>query len=172
MIGSIYLKIIYRIYLFIVDYRFPVFDKIRSRIVKRLTNTSLEYTTNVFSGVFFEGIEQLKLGNHVSINQNCFISAYGGLTIGNNVSIGHRTSVLTTEHLYSDMSVPIKQQPVVNIPVVIGNDVWIGANVTILAGVNIANGVIIGAGSIVTKSILEDNAIYVGNPARLVKMRF
>lgn len=172
MAGSIYLKILYRIYLFIVDYRFPIFDKIRGSIVKRLTNTSIEYTINIFSGVFFEGIDQLKLGNHVSINQDCFISAYGGLTIGNNVSIGHRTSVLTTEHLFSDMNIPIKQQPVVNLPVIIGDDVWIGANATILAGVNIANGVIIGAGSIVTKSIVEDNAIYVGNPARLIKMRF
>ena len=171
MNGSIYLKILYRFYLFTVDCRFPVCDKIRGGIVQRLTNTSLEYTTIVFSGVFFEGMDQLKLGDHVSINQDCFISAYGGLTIGNNVSFGHRTSVLTTEHSYSDMSIPIKQQPVVNHSVVIGNDVWVGANVTILAGVNIANGVIIGAGSIVTKSILEENSVYVGNPAKFLKYR-
>lgn len=167
-----YLKIIYRLYLLIGDYRFPIFDRIRSNIVKRLTNTPMDLTVNIFSGVFFEGIDQLKLGNHVSINQDCFISAFGGLTIGNEVSIGHRTSILTTEHLYSDMNLPIKKQPVLKLPVKIGNNVWIGANVTVLAGVQIADGVIIGAGSIVTKSITEDNSIYVGNPARKVKMRF
>jgi acetyltransferase-like isoleucine patch superfamily enzyme len=167
-----YLRVLYRLYLVIGDFRFPIFDKIRSSIVKRLTDTPLDFTVNIFSGVFIEGIDKLKLGNHVSINQDCFISAIGGLTIGNDVSIGHRCSILTTEHLFSDMIVPIKTQPVENLSVRIGNNVWIGANVTVLAGVEIADGVIVGAGSIVTKSIMEYNAIYVGNPARKLKSRF
>lgn len=172
MNDSFYFKVLYRLYLLICDYRFPIFDRIRSRIVKRLTKTDLKYTVNIFSGVFIEGIDGLKFGNHVSINQDSFISAYGGLSIGNDVSIGHRTSILTTEHLFSDMNIPIKEQSVKNLPVKIGNNVWIGANVTILAGVEIADGVIIGAGSIVTKSILVDNDIYAGNPARFIKKRF
>jgi acetyltransferase-like isoleucine patch superfamily enzyme len=53
----------------------------------------------------------------------------------------------------------------------VGNDVWIGNNVVIKSGVNIGDGVIVGAGSVVTKDI-EPYAIFVGNPARLLKYRF
>ena len=172
MAYKFFIKILYRLYLLIVDCRSPIFDKLRGYIVKRLTNTPLTYTVNIFSGVFFEGTDKLKLGDHVSINQDCFISAYGGLEIGNYVSIAHRTSILTTEHLFSDQKIPIKNQLVSYTPVVIGNNVWIGANVTVLAGIQIADGVIIGAGAIVTKSILEENTIYAGNPAKFIKTRF
>lgn len=44
-----------------------------------------------------------------------------------------------------------------------------GGNVTILPGVTIGNNVVVVAGSIVTKDIL-DNAVAVGNPAKVVKM--
>ena len=54
-------------------------------------------------------------------------------------------------------------------PVKIGSKVWIGANVTILPGVTIGENAIVGTGSIVTKDI-PDNAVAVGNPARVVKM--
>jgi acetyltransferase-like isoleucine patch superfamily enzyme len=53
----------------------------------------------------------------------------------------------------------------------IGSDVWIGNNVVVKAGVKIGHGSIIGAGSVVTKDI-EDYSIVVGNPARLLRMRF
>lgn len=164
-------KILYRLFLLIADVRTASADQARSWIVKYLTNTPSSSELFVLSGVFIEGIEGLKIGNGVSINQDCFISAYGGITIGNKVSIGHRTSILTSEHQYSDKNTPIREQPVMNNSVNIGNDVWIGANVTILSGVKIPDGSIIGAGSVVTKSFTEENAVYCGNPARFLKGR-
>ena len=53
----------------------------------------------------------------------------------------------------------------------IGAACWLADNVTILEGVQIGNGVIVGAGSVVTKSI-PDYAIAVGNPARVVRLRY
>lgn len=50
----------------------------------------------------------------------------------------------------------------------IGNDVTVGANVVIIGAVNIGNNVIIGAGSVVVKDV-PDNAVVVGNPARIIK---
>lgn len=55
----------------------------------------------------------------------------------------------------------------VNRPV-IGDNVSLGANVTIIGNVHIGNNVTIGAGSVVVKSI-PDNAIAVGNPAKVIK---
>lgn len=52
--------------------------------------------------------------------------------------------------------------------ITVGDGTWIGANVTILPGVNIGSGVIIAAGSVVVYDC-EDNSIYAGNPAKLIK---
>jgi acetyltransferase-like isoleucine patch superfamily enzyme len=52
----------------------------------------------------------------------------------------------------------------------IEEDVWIGANCVILPGVTIGRGAVIGAGSVVTKSV-PAYSIYVGNPAKLMRMR-
>ena len=51
----------------------------------------------------------------------------------------------------------------------IRKNAWIGARVNILPGVTIGENAIIGTGSIVTKDI-PDNAVAVGNPAKVVKM--
>lgn len=53
----------------------------------------------------------------------------------------------------------------------IGNDVWIGSRCIIKGGVNIGDGAVVGMGSIVTKDV-PPYAIFAGNPARLIKMRF
>lgn len=162
----------YRFYLYLADFRSPLFDKARRQLLMRLTDTPNHYQLNVCSGVFVEGYESLKLGDGVSFNQDCFISAYGGLQIGSDVSIGHRVSIITTEHEYQRSDTPIRHQPVRYAQVSIGNDVWIGANASILAGVSIADGCIIAAGAVVTKSCSEPNAIYAGCPAKLIKRRF
>lgn len=53
----------------------------------------------------------------------------------------------------------------------IGNDVWIGTNAVISRGVKIGHGAVIGAGAFVNKDV-PDYAIVVGQPARVVKLRF
>ncbi|MDO8413132.1 MAG: acyltransferase [Gallionellaceae bacterium] len=165
-------KLIYRLLLLVMDIRLPFFDQIRSDCVRRLTKSPNGSDLIVMSGVFFEGFQSISLGRGISFNQDCFISGYGGLIIGNEVSIGHRVSILTTEHLYDDPITPIRRQQSDRKPVTIGNNVWIGANVTILAGVEIPDGCIIGAGAVVTKKLDNINGIYVGNPARFIKSRF
>lgn len=51
---------------------------------------------------------------------------------------------------------------------IIGNNVTLGANVVIIGNIRIGNNVTVGAGSVVVKDI-PDNAIVVGNPARVIK---
>jgi acetyltransferase-like isoleucine patch superfamily enzyme len=165
-------KIIYRVLLLIMDIRYPVFDRLRAGCVTRLTKTPRRSGLVVMSGVFFEGCQGIALGHGVSFNQDCFISGYGGVTIGDDVSIGHRVSILSTEHRYDDSEVPIRRQRSYFRPVKIGSNVWIGANVTVLAGASIPDGCIIGAGSVVTKQLTIQDGIYVGNPARFLKSRF
>lgn len=53
----------------------------------------------------------------------------------------------------------------------IGNDVWLGDGATVLPGARIGNGVIVGARAVVGGEI-PDYAIVVGNPGRVLRMRF
>lgn len=50
----------------------------------------------------------------------------------------------------------------------IGDNVKVGANVVIIGNITIGDNVVIGAGSVVVKDI-PNNAIVVGNPARVIK---
>lgn len=94
----------------------------------------------------------------------------GNVTIGNYVRIGHRCSIITTDHNFSDKKKAIYEQGIVTGPVVIKNNVWIGCNVTILRGVTIGEGAIIAAGALVNKDVPK-NAIYGGVPAKIIKSR-
>lgn len=161
-------KILYGSYLFIKSWDLPLFDKWRASIVKKLLSTRPE-RLYVRSNVILHGFDQMHIGDDVSINHGCFISAVGGLSIGNLVSIGHNTSIITTEHSFSDREVAIKNQPIVNRPVTLHNNIWVGANVTILSGVSIAENTIIAAGAVVTKSVDEPNTIIGGCPAKFIK---
>ena len=126
---------------------------------------------NIFADVFLEGLDGLRIGNAVSFNRGCNFSCSGGLAIGDYVSIGHNTSIMTANHGFADPDVPIQLQPVNPAPVTIASNVWIGAKVTILAGVSIPSGTVIAAGAVVTKSIDQPDMIVAGVPARIIKSR-
>ena len=125
--------------------------------------------------VRISGIESLKMGERVAIQDWGFVSANGGLTIGSNVAIGHRCSILTTEHGFENPDVLIVDHPIHEHPVSIGDDVWIGTHVvvtdgaTILGGVTIGPRTIVAAGAVVSKSFPKGHVIVGGVPARVIK---
>ncbi|MDN7126942.1 acyltransferase [Pseudidiomarina sp. 1APR75-33.1] len=146
--------------------------KIRELLVRTMLGNAELQEIVIRGGVRIYGYRSLTLGNHVSINHDCFFSCEGGLMIGDYVSIGHRVSIITSEHSYEDPDKAIKYQPIRFKAVEIESDVWIGANVTILAGIKIARGSVIAAGSVVTKNIDVPFSIVGGVPARFIKGRF
>lgn len=85
----------------------------------------------------------------------------GGATIEDDVSIVANTQILTNNHDEKDHRILLCK------PVHIKKNAWIGAGVTILPGVTIGENVIVGDASVVTKDV-PDNAIVVGNPARVL----
>ena len=89
--------------------------------------------------------------------------------IGNDVAIGHRCSILTTEHSFMASDTPIKFQPIHNMPVRIDDNVWLGANVTILGGVHLRSGTVVAAGAVVTRSFDENDIILAGIPAKVFR---
>lgn len=167
----IFQKICVRLYMATIRFENMWALSLRRTLIALITGQSRQ-ALNIFAHVFIEGFEGLKIGNHVSINRDSNLSCMGGITIGDYVAIGHRTSIISTNHSFVKRETPIKYQPVILSPVTIGTNVWIGANVTILAGVSIADGTVVAAGAVVTKSILEPDMIVGGVPARVIKSRF
>ncbi|MES2135449.1 MAG: acyltransferase [Pseudomonadota bacterium] len=171
-VGSSKLKraILYRLYLLTMRRESLAWLRLRRSILNQLLGRR-HVGLNIFADVFIEGIEGLKIGDNVSINRGVNLSASGGLTIGNDISIGHSTSIMTTEHRHSDPTRPIREQWVDDLPVVLGDNIWIGARVCILAGVSLASGTIVGAGSVVTRSVAEQNCTIGGVPAKVLRRR-
>ena len=111
---------------------------------------------------------KVDIGDNPGIGLNARI---GSVKIGDNVMMGPDVIILSRNHNYDRINIPLKfQGNAMEEPVIIENDVWIGARVIILPGVHIGKGVIIGAGAVVAKNI-PNYSIMVGNPARVVGMR-
>lgn len=114
----------------------------------------------------------LVIGNNVGIGSNSFLGCAGGIEIGDDTIIGNYVSFHAENHNYSDPNIPIRLQGVNHQGIKVGKNCWIGAKATILDGAVIGNGCIIAAGAVVNQGFYEDNCIYGGVPAKLIKKRF
>lgn len=123
---------------------------------------------NIEKGANFGRGCGISIGNNSGLGVNSLVR--GPLTIGENVMMGPDVMILTTNHVFDNIDIPMIEQGYEKKYVVIGNDVWIGARVIILPGIIINDGAILAAGSVVTKNVPE-RAIVGGNPARILKYR-
>lgn len=120
-----------------------------------------------FSSLFSWSSERkLTLGQNSFINYSCFLDLSNDIIIGDGVSIAFKTIFINASHEIG--SIEHRAGKGINAPIRIEDGCWIGANVTIMPGVTIAKGCIIGAGTLVTEDT-EENGIYVGIPARLIR---
>jgi len=135
----------------------------------------VELDSNVL--VYRDSIIQTGAGGSVTIGEwssfqpRCQLSAYlGPIRIGCNVIIAPNCAFYPYDHGIAPDEL-IRKQPVqTKGGIHIEDDVWLGVGVIVLDGVRIGKGAMIGAGSVVTRDV-PDNAIAVGVPARVVKMR-
>jgi acetyltransferase-like isoleucine patch superfamily enzyme len=114
----------------------------------------------------------IRIGKRVAINEYANIRAAGGdVCIGDFCLIAQFCTLVATNHTV-DTTENMIDAPwdLSKASIVIEDDVWIGANCVILPGVTIGRGAVIGAGAVVTKNV-PPYSIYIGNPARLLRMR-
>lgn len=149
-------------------------DSLASRALRYVLLRSLALEcgelVDVRGDVHLRGVGALRLGSRISIHPFGYLDASGSITIGDDVSIAHGVTVMSTEHRYEDRHAPIRDQGVVHRPVVIESNVWLGAGVKVLAGVTVGTGSVVGAGAVVVRDI-PPNSVAVGVPAKAIRAR-
>ena len=118
---------------------------------------------NSFIGPFVEIQEDVEIGNSTKIQSHAFICSL--VKIGDNCFIGHGVKFVNDKFINNGPAMGDKSKWG---QTTVGNNVSIGTNATILP-VNICDYVVIGAGAVVTKDIINPG-VYVGNPAKLLKL--
>lgn len=112
------------------------------------------------------GVGGVEIGDRTLVGMSNVI--IGPVTIGDNVIIAQNVVISGLNHEYQNINLPIADQPVLTLPIIIKDDCWIAANSVITAGITIGKHSIVAAGSVVTKNV-PDYSVVAGNPAKLMK---
>lgn len=112
----------------------------------------------------------VEVGEKTVMGQECTISAYQRVRIGNECVIADRAMFIDFDHGMVEVERPIRLQGIYKRDVEVGNNVWIGYGACILRGVSVGDNSVIGTNSVVTKDV-PANAVVGGIPARIIRMR-
>jgi acetyltransferase-like isoleucine patch superfamily enzyme len=113
---------------------------------------------------------RVEIGDKTVMGQECTISAYQRVRIGQQCVIADRAMFIDFDHGVVEVERPIRQQGIYKRDVVVGSNVWIGYGACVLRGVSVGDNSIVGTNSVVTKDV-PANAVVAGIPARIIRMR-
>jgi acetyltransferase-like isoleucine patch superfamily enzyme len=108
---------------------------------------------------------RVEIGAKTVMGQECTISAYQRVRIGEECVIADRAMFIDFDHGVVEVERPIRLQGIYKRDVEVGNNVWIGYGACILRGVSVGDNSVI-----VTKDV-PANAVVGGIPARIIRMR-
>jgi acetyltransferase-like isoleucine patch superfamily enzyme len=115
-----------------------------------------------------EGV--VEIGPKTVMGQECTISAYKRVRIGEQCVIADRAMFIDFDHGVVEVERPIRVQGIYKRECVVGSNVWIGYGACFLRGVRVGDNSIIGTNSVVTRDV-PANAVVGGVPAKLIRMR-
>ncbi len=113
---------------------------------------------------------EVVIGPKTVLGQECTISAFQHVRIGEQCVIADRAMFIDFDHGSVEVDRPIRQQGIYKRDVDVGANVWIGYGACILRGVRVGDNAIIGTNSVVTRDV-PANAVVGGVPARILRMR-
>jgi acetyltransferase-like isoleucine patch superfamily enzyme len=112
----------------------------------------------------------VEIGEKTVIGQECTISAYQRVRIGEQCVIADRAMFIDFDHGVVEVERPIRLQGIYKRDVEVGSNVWIGYGACILRGVRVGDNAIVGTNAVVTRDV-PANAVVGGVPARVLRMR-
>jgi acetyltransferase-like isoleucine patch superfamily enzyme len=115
-----------------------------------------------------EGV--VEIGDKTVFGQECTISAYQRVRIGEQCVIADRAMFIDFDHGVTEVDRPIRVQGIYKRDTVVGSNVWVGYGACVLRGVRVGDNSIIGTNAVVTKDV-PANAVVGGVPARVLRMR-
>jgi acetyltransferase-like isoleucine patch superfamily enzyme len=115
-----------------------------------------------------EGI--VEIGDKTVFGQECTISAYQRVRIGEQCVIADRAMFIDFDHGTAEVERPIRVQGIYKRDTVVGSNVWIGYGACVLRGVRVGDNAIIGTNAVVTRDV-PANAVVGGVPARVLRIR-
>lgn len=133
-------------------------------LMSELTGKPVDASFAMFPPFFTDCGKNISIGKRVFINSGCRFQDQGGITIGDDVLLGHNVVLATLNHTVE----PARRKDMTPAAIVIGKNVWIGSNTTILPGVTIGDNAIVAAGAVVTKDV-PANTVVGGVPAKELK---
>jgi acetyltransferase-like isoleucine patch superfamily enzyme len=113
---------------------------------------------------------RVEIGAKTVLGQECTISAYKHVRIGEQCVIADRAMFIDFDHGVVEVERPIRTQGIYTRDVEVGSNVWIGYGACILRGVTVGDNAIVGTNSVVTKDV-PANAVVAGIPAKVIRMR-
>jgi acetyltransferase-like isoleucine patch superfamily enzyme len=152
------------IFLFNLAYNFLPFFRLK-KILLKVAGIKIGNRSYIHTPVRFFSFKNLYIGDHTTVNPNCYLDARSTIRIGNNVNVAHNTKIYTLGH---DINSPALS--LVGAAVEIEDDVFIFSNAMIMPGVKIGKGAVVFPGSVVVKDVAPYTVVG-GNPARFIKDR-
>jgi acetyltransferase-like isoleucine patch superfamily enzyme len=115
-----------------------------------------------------EGV--VEIGAKTVFGQECTISAYKRVRIGEQCVVADRAMFIDFDHGVVEVERPIRQQGIYKRECIVGSNVWVGYGACVLRGVRVGDNSIVGTNSVVTKDV-PANTVVGGVPARTIRVR-
>ncbi len=139
------------------------------RVLAKFIFEGIGLNVIIEKGANFGTGKDIIIGDNVGIGVKAYIR--GPLTLKGNIMMGPEVMILTRNHNFDRIDIPMNKQKGSTVKgVFIDEDVWIGARVIILPGITVGKGSILAAGAVVTKDV-PPYSIVGGNPAKVIKSR-
>lgn len=108
---------------------------------------------------------RVELGAGARLGERCTIVAHAGVTIGAGAWLQDGAVLVDFDHVVDDVELPIRAQPLVATPIVIGDHARIGLGSGVLRGVTVGAGAVVGPHAVVTRDVAPGASVG-GVPAR------